>query len=207
MTRRVLAVLVIGLMACSENTGASTSSGVRGTEELPPPAAPPREPEMSKATRNLQAATTLTEAIAATLPEMSDEQDEISSGAAMLAGWMAHNPTVCNLSNLSVAKNETSIGLVMKDSDEARGKRMCVSGQLVEIEKFNEKPKVFLGGLVTSNYDVVNFFAVGSTGELVAKRRAKICGVVIGQRAYANVSGGQTRAVMLVGMFDLPENR
>ncbi len=53
----------------------------------------------------------------------------------------------------------------------------------------------------------VHYVAPGSTGELVEGSRAKLCGIVAGLHFFQNVSGGQTQAVEVAGVFDLPENR
>jgi hypothetical protein len=96
---------------------------------------------------------------------------------------------------------------VMKDSDEERGKGMCVTGRIIEIavEK-TDKGKFAHAGII-SNMDVTKVVAVGSTGELVEGKTATFCGVVIGKHSYPNSGGGQTHTVRLVGMFDLPANR
>ena len=135
---------------------------------------------------------------------MGDAGDEMNPGAMLFAVWAGNK---LRWTDVAVPKNETSFKLVMKDSDAARQKRMCVSGSLIEISKGNDDPKIFTGGLVSNYGDIYRFMAVGSTGELVAQSRARLCGVVVGQYAYANTIGGQAKSVMLVGMFDLPENK
>ena len=102
----------------------------------------------------------------------------------------------------------TKYSLVMKDPDEARGKRLCARGSIVQIQaERSEHGKIYNGVFMTNNYKFIQYAAVGSTGELIAESRAKLCGIVTGINSYANVQGGTTHAVFLVGMFDLPENR
>jgi len=57
---------------------------------------------------------------------------------------------------------------------------------------------IYAGTLATAEGDTVAFLAVGSTGTLVRRSAATLCGVVLGTTE---------RRVMLVGMFDLPENK
>ena len=45
---------------------------------------------------------------------------------------------------------------------------------------------------------MIAFVALGTTGDLIKRSRTKFCGAVIGAAGDA---------VLLVGMFDLPENR
>jgi hypothetical protein len=95
-----------------------------------------------------------------------------------------------------------------KDSDAARGKRMCVRGQLIQIQKEKVGDGGLFTGLLLANYsDIYSFIAVGSTGELVSNSNARLCGVAIGNYEYSNSAGGKGHAISIVGMFDLPENR
>jgi hypothetical protein len=86
---------------------------------------------------------------------------------------------------------------------------MCVSGRILSITKLRAEwgPSLFEGLMVTSGRDVIHYYAARSTGELVERSRSRLCGVVIGRHSFANVSGGQTNSIALVGVFDLPENR
>ena len=95
--------------------------------------------------------------------------------------------------------DETTVPLVLKDSDRERGKRLCTSGQIVDIERrdVDQRP-VHVGALRTSDGDDVRFVATGSTGLLVKRSDAKLCGIATGRDG---------KAAVIVGMFDLPENR
>jgi hypothetical protein len=199
-------LVAMAASGCSKEEGAAaTPAGdPRGPAAGDVKPAPAPEPEPERPIDRIRAATTFAEAMAIARPLMADAVDEIDDGAVLLAAWGAEK---MRWGDVAVARNETSLKLTLKDSDEARGKRMCASGRLVEIEKVSDDPKIFGGGLLVGYGDVYRFLAVGSTGELVGQSRARLCGVVIGQYAYANTGGGQTKAVMLVGMFDLPENK
>jgi hypothetical protein len=136
---------------------------------------------------------------------MSDTDDETSRGALMLALWAN---TRLRWSDVAVDKNETSFALIRKDSDASRGKRLCIRGTLIQIQKEGGGDATFFTGLMlTGNSQLASFIAVGSTGELVERRSARFCGVVIGRYDYSNSGGGKGHAVSVVGMFDLPENR
>ena len=148
---------------------------------------------------------TLVGAIDATKKTMSDEVDDLSGGAVALAVWAAEKMRWSELSGIP----ESGYGLIMKDPDAERGKRLCGTGEIIEIEaEKTDFGKVFRGGMFAGGIDkVFRFLAVGSTGDLVAHSRAKFCGIVIGKESYSNSMGGMTHGVSLVGMFDLPANR
>lgn len=123
---------------------------------------------------------------------MSDTTDELPVGAALLARF-----TKLRWSDVDVA--ETTVAKVQKDADAERGKRLCGDGEIERITRRDvEQRKAFVGRLVLADGDALAFVAVGTTGELVKRDHAKLCGVVTG------TSGND---VAVVGMFDLPENR
>jgi hypothetical protein len=201
----LLLAALVGIMIVVSRDPTSPSLGKASaptkTATTSPPAKEP-EPKTPSIAEQLAAAD-YPRTIAMTVPLMTDTVDDLSTGAAMLAIWAAAN---MRWSDIAVPENETSIGLVKKDSSTTRGKRMCIWGTIIQIAKENDAPKIFRGNLVTAGRDFVNFLAVGSTGELVERSSARICGVVTGAYAYANVAGGQTQSVQIVGMFELPEN-
>ncbi len=145
-------------------------------------------------------------AVAYAKPLMDDTEDRDSDGAVLLALWASKHMT---WTDVAVKKDETSFALVRKDSDEARGKRLCTSGQIVQIEvqKVPGAGKVSEGLLMSNAGNIYNFIAVGSSGDLVQQSYARFCGVVTGNYDYANSGGGQGHAVEAVGMFDLPQNK
>lgn len=150
-------------------------------------------------------APTLAAAIVITKPQMSDERDKSSAGAIQLGIWAMKRMV---WSDVGVTKAETRLALVHKDSDEERGKRMCIGGSIIQIEvektsfgKLNE------GLLMDDSVELVHFIAVGTSGTLVKGSPARFCGVVTGLYDYENSAGGVGHAVDLVGMFDIPENR
>jgi hypothetical protein len=203
--RGSIAGLVFVIFGCDKDDVPLRSTGSGASPGAEPAAAavkakaePEPEPEPPPATLAL--------AIAKARPTMEDVGDgSISPGTLELVLWAASSLRWSDIAPGSGA--ETSIRLVMKDSDAARGKRLCSRGRIIQIQK--EKgtdPPVFSGILVTSSYDLVHFYAVGSTGELVEKDRARICGVVTGRYSYPNAGGGTGHAVDVVGMFELPEN-
>lgn len=135
---------------------------------------------------------------------MADTTDGPSYGSLLVAVWLGKRGA---WSDVDTQRDETSIGKVKKDSDAERGKRMCVSGSIVQIAKDARVPGAFFGNLMTGSFNVVNFVSFGSTGELVEHSHVRFCGVVAGNYAFANVSGGETQSVQMAGVFDLPENR
>lgn len=147
----------------------------------------------------------LQQAIDLAKPNMADIQGlDVSKGTAMLAFWSTINLKWNELQDIPKGK----YGLTMKDSESQRGKRLCVSGEIIEIERDKSVAQpIFSGGIYDEGGRIYRFIAVGSTGEIVANSNAVFCGIVTGQQHYPNSMGGMSHAVTLVGMFDLPENK
>lgn len=127
---------------------------------------------------------------------MTDTTAEIGPGAVALLATYA----IARLRWADVeGQAETTFGRVEKDAQLERGKRMCATGELLRIESRTfEGRTIYVGRLRTDESDLAVFVAVGTTGELIKRSRATLCGVVIGR---------SDDAVSIVGMFDLPENR
>ncbi|MCQ8116126.1 hypothetical protein [Methylomonas rosea] len=165
----------------------------------------PSEEDKRKAVIALIRSYTLQQVIDLTKPEMEDIQGgDISKGTAMLALWASTNLKWDELTDLPNTKH----GLVMKDSAPQLGKRLCVKGQVIEIERDRtiDEP-LYSGGMFDDAARIYRFLAVASTGEIVANTHVGFCGIVTGQQHYPNSAGGMAHAVQLVGMFDLPENK
>lgn len=192
MIRRIAICLSMTVLTgCFDGSNAPQASAPNPPER-PSVAAPPAVVYKS-----------LREAIDGTTHLMTDTVNELSPGAVLLALWSAEHLEWKELQNLPATK----VSLVMKDSDEQRGKGLCTTGSVIEIaaEKAASQ-KFFHGGLFDNAGNIFRFVAVKSTGELVASSRATFCGVVIGKQDYSNSMGGAAHAVFLVGMFKLPEN-
>ena len=94
---------------------------------------------------------------------------------------------------------ETTVALVEKDAEPEVGKRLCAEGEIDRIERRDVGTrKTFVGTLRTDAGDRIAFTAVGSTGDLVKRSRARFCGIVTGKI--------MTDAAVF-GLFDLPETR
>lgn len=186
-------LLGLGVIACN-----TKRADAGGDAAVTAPAKPESEWD------RLMKTPTLDGALLTTKPKMADTVTKLDDGHLMLMFWSAKH---LHWSDVSVTKNETSFALVRKDSDEARGKRLCVSGTIVEIEVMKTDESTSFGGLMfDAAGDIYKFSAVGSTGELVSKSQARFCGIVTGKYDYPNSVGGVGHAVKLVGMFDLPAN-
>ena len=149
---------------------------------------------------------TMAEALTFTKPLMSDEVDSVSAGALMFTVWATSK---MRWDDVHVSRDETNYALVQKDSDEARGKRLCLKGKIIQISVTKTDFGKFAEGLIGVSYlsKLYHFIAVGSSGDLVQGKTARFCGVVTGKYDYHNSGGGMGHAVQIVGMFDLPENR
>ncbi len=105
---------------------------------------------------------------------MGDTTDGPSQGAALLALWLDANG---KWEHFEPKRDETSVGKVKKDSLSELGRRMCARGRVIQIHKERAgRTSFFTGNLVTEAGNIINFVAVGSTGELVEDSRARFCG-------------------------------
>jgi hypothetical protein len=138
---------------------------------------------------------------------MVEKFNKTSDGTLLLAAWAAKH---MRWDDVAVAKDETTPALVLKDPDEERGKRVCFTGKIVQIEVEKlDIGKINDGLLMVGYYDTTlfHFVNVGSSGTLVEKNQARLCGVVTGKYDYSNSGGGTGHAIEIVGMWDLPENK
>lgn len=163
--------------------------------------APTRQPSLDERLAGMG----LAAAIGRLRPSMQDtEGGELSEADKAFARWAARGMKWAELSAIS----ETEPGLVMKDPDKERGRRVCVSGSIIQIRaEHGDYGTAFHGTFMLYGGEVVRYVAVGDTGELVEKSGARFCGIVTGTSSYPNTGGGTTHAIMAVGMFDLPANR
>jgi hypothetical protein len=109
---------------------AAAPSGVAALEALlesPAGSAAPGESDPSKV--HILSKTSLTEAIQAARPSMSNTIGRLDAGSAMLALWASKNLSWRALEALP----ETSPALFKKDPDAERGSRLCISGTVLEI--------------------------------------------------------------------------
>lgn len=171
--------------------------------EFRAPVDPPRPKEPTIGERMI-AAKHLSEVLPIITREFGDSTNQIDPAAQVFAIWSVDKLYWDELNLIP----ETKRALVMKDPTSERGKRLCVSGTVTQISVERSTGEMLtIGILMTSSVDFVRFIAVRSSGEIVENTAARICGIVIGTNSYSNTGGGVTHAAMLVGMFDLPENR
>lgn len=98
----------------------------------------------------------------------------------------------------------TSLAEAKKDPDAARGKRVRVAGSIIEIRVSGGSAE---GALMTDGMTVVRLYSTMSTSGVFDGGWASFVGVFVQEYDYPNVSGGVTRSYLLVGAFDIPENR
>ena len=201
MKKILLATVLLTLIGCSKQSD--------NNENMTQPAvAQPEIEEKSdseKYAELLASQDTLSKAVNMIKPTMSDEFDAFPSSAGILASWM--NEKNVKISDIRSLESSTR-GKILKDSFSERGKRLCISATLVEIQVDRSAGFApYHAGLVNNYTDVTRVLAIGSTGDLVADSNATFCGVIVGKVGFTNASGGTTNAPYLVGMFDLPENR
>ena len=202
------AMLGIAIMVGCQRSDATAPPPIEAKEEpQPAPAPPPPKPSpFQQALTQVMQVNTLPQAIEMLRPMMTDVQGEnMDPGAALLAVWaLQKQPKWEDLQAIP----PTKYGLVMKDPESERGERLCARGSIVQIQvERSEAGTLHHGVFFTNQYKFIRYSVWGSTGELVEESRAKLCGVVTGTSSYANVQGGVTHSVYVVGMFDLPANR
>lgn len=129
---------------------------------------------------------------------------EFEDGKRMILWWSNERLTWDALSALP----ETTFGQAKKDIAAERGKRICLSAQVVDISKnANYSPPIYVGISSNRRDDIISFFAIGSTDGIVQRSRATFCGVLTGTHDYENSGGGWSHSLVAIGMFDLPANR
>lgn len=175
------------------------------TATTPAPAATPKSDPQAEAFASFIAklveAKTLTGGIALTRPLMKDKVNEPDDGADMLSVWgTTHGLDWKELQAIP----ETSIAKMKKDPDLERGKRLCIAGTVIEIQRVE---KVYGGRIMNDAIEVVTFLALGDTGNIVGNSTGRLCGIATGLLSYSNAAGGTTHSVRVVGAFDLPSNK
>lgn len=141
------------------------------------------------------------EAVALVRPQLF-RQNADQGGAALIA-WSALRMTWPGLATLP----ESSFARAQKDVARELGKRICAIGTVSEIEVDHTVNFPLASGGLVAEDGVFQFYAVRSTRDVLEGRNARLCGIVTGRVTFMNALGSNTRAVSLVGMFDLPENR
>lgn len=162
----------------------------------------PKPPELTpfqKAAGAVMRATSLREATQAAKPFMRDTVGEDSEGGALVALWLSSH---AYLPALKGQLQGTEVKLVFKDSEEHRGKVLCVVGKVIEIAASKELyGKTYRGLLLEEQSDIVRFHALGSTGKIIDGSKVEFCGVATGKFGYKSTDGSERRAVSIVGIF------
>jgi hypothetical protein len=196
---------VLGYIAGTRETHDVAAAEPSVAPAAPPPAAVAAPPVKTPADRIL-ATPGRVEALGIARPFMVDRFNGDSDGTVLAAVWANR---YMKWSDAEPLVNETSIAAIRKDPEEALGLRLCSRGSVVEIHTSKtDAGKLYTGRLITASGDIVRFAAAGSTGALVeGSSDARLCGIVTGLDEYQNSAGGTGHGVVVVGMFDLPENR
>lgn len=192
-------IVALGVMSTREPHGVAVAETpvTHDTQILPPPAKP-------KVT--IADMTTVPAAITQ-IVDVAGQQTvgEHSAATVIFTGWALDR---LEWSAVNVATDETSYALAQKNIDSARGKRLCISGSVIEIHEDKTPQGSLTTGLIMSSAgNIFSFDGVGSSGQIVEQSWARFCGVVIDKYDYSNSAGGTGHAIDVVGMFDLPENR
>lgn len=182
---------------------ASLASGCKKHEDpmsIPLQGGQPPPQETSAPAPDVRDAPTITAALAEARAKMGDGPAP-SEGALLFAAWADRSLDWADVDRPS----ETTTARVLERPSDARGKRLCESGEIAEIGDFDAQgTKVHAGRLVVGQA-TLHFLAVRSVGTLAPKAHARLCGVVTGIVEAPKEQGGPM--VQVVGLFELPENR
>jgi len=195
----MIAVLFAGLLACkaksNESSGAATAEPAAPAAVTAPAA---REKTHGEVLAGIES---LTGAIEYVKPLCADTADEHSTGTLLLTLWGKDKLRAKDI----MALPEVSFAAAMKDSEEARGKRLCGTGKVLQISKSVspvwEGKKVWEGLLILPGMRLVKYIAIGETGEIVEDSTATFCGVVTGKYQYQKAGGGFAHSLAVVGVF------
>jgi hypothetical protein len=198
----VSAVLLVGtvglaMMSCKQET--TQPQPVEHVVQSTPVVSEPQpiqrhQPTVGEALAN---ANSIADAMNICAPAMDDAEGTISNGAICLSSWGVKHFT---WKLVSTPRDETTPGLVFKNSHSQLGKRICTVGSVVEI---TDQEGISFGEIHGFSGTIYHFITVGSSGSIVEHTTAHLCGFVVGTYSYHNSGGGTTHTVDLVGMWDL----
>lgn len=154
--------------------------------------------------RSLVASDNSTDAFNLCKPKMVAEVTNAhSQGYGFFVAWAMNHEDVFKFKDVSVASNETNSGKVFKNFEKELGKKICVSGIVIQIEEEKNASE----GLLKSGGTLFHFTNIGDSGDITRLNTARFCGVVAGLFHYTNSGGGTGHAIDTVGVWDLPENK
>lgn len=102
------------------------------------------------------------------------------TGTDLLLLWATRNMQWGDVSG----SKATTLPKVLKNAPKERGKSLCVRGTVIEIyakeDKLGNFARTYHWGTMAAGQDLVRFYAVGSTGDIVRDTIATLCGVATG---------------------------
>lgn len=151
-----------------------------------------------------QAPSTLGEAIMFAKPQMRESTGSPDEGSAtLLKYWLDKK---YSWAQLEAVPPTTEAAFLANPANE-RGKRICSTGTVQQINKVNPTPPQHEGLLTTQASENVSFGAVGDVTGIKQGGPGKFCGIATGIQDMTSPSGQPIRAIRSVGMFDTPANR
>lgn len=203
LTTLVCLTSLYGCSKAEENSGPNVESS-QPSKSTTPVAQKPPQPTQEEIEAKLKQMT-LSDFVEQSKPSMNDTIDSRPQASSYLVNFM-------NLKDIKIKDilklPQTSRGKILKDPEAERGHQLCVTGNLVQISANRKSGNVeYTGIMMDQTFQPVIFAAVGDTGELVARSKARFCGIVIGKMSYSNTGGGQSSGPYLVGLFDLKKNK
>lgn len=178
----------------------STKAPMLGTVPPPNPNAPPPVAQTPTSVDHLAAAVTRS----IPLFEDSEQGKSLPLGVdALVIYIMKAKPRISDFLGLK----ETSVAAAIGNPDKARGRTVCVTGVIDEMIEGTITKPIAHGGLLTVDLDPVRFVVVGATGTITKRDKARVCGTFVGRHHFTSNAGTKEIAALIVGIFDLPENR
>ncbi len=104
---------------------------------------------------------------------------------------------------LSKVDDKIKYGHLEKNITPYLNKMVAVTGNVVNVEEAPSEGvgtgTVALVHVIDNDFNSFRMFIMKSTGDILKGDKVKIVGVPVGQESFANVSGGTTRSIFLLG--------
>lgn len=104
------------------------------------------------------------------------------------------------LAQVKPLKKEVSAKQALKSS--SIGKRLCVSGKIIEIAVRNVNSIYLADGIMKDKHYTYKFTTFGEDNRHQLEDMVKVCGFIVGRYHYENLAGEVSHAIDLVGTWD-----
>ena len=205
VSRSIIFIISFSLLACCKKSDPTGTTITKPLGSTTPEVKVPVKSDNDIFVEKLMAAKKVEESLPLCKPSMgSATLGNWSSGHKLFALWAVENSTNLSWNDFNVATNETTIGLIRKNPEKESGKKICVTGKIVQINE--TKANLSQGLFITGDRVIYSFAGIKSSGDLTEDSVSKFCGYVTGTYDYSNSVGGVGHAISIVGMWSVPDN-